>query len=263
MSFLLKRAKGYALGQGRSIHHTHNFFVDDLKLYAQTRNSIKKQLDIITTFSKDIGMTFGEDKCAFMEIYKGNMVNNLEPLVINNLTIKPIQHGDSYRYLGIDENISYSGPLNKEKICKEYLYRIRKIWLSELTDFNKMIAHNSFAIPIFTTTVGILDWTVGEISDVDVKTRKVLTMTGSFHPNSDIDKLYISRKSGERGLKSIKILFESRILALRQHLRQSRERSDILTCMYESEETNIIRLGNNFYKVMKYRTTTMRPQKVY
>ena len=218
--------------------------MDALKLYAQTTNSVKKQLDIITTFSKDISMTFGEDKCAFMEIHKGKIVNNLEPLVINNLTIKPIQHGDSNGYLGIDENISYSGPLNKEKMCKEYLYRIRKIWLSELTDFNKMIAHNSFAIPIFRTTVGILDWTIKEINGVDVKTRKVLTMTGSFHPNSDIDKLYISRKSGGRGLKSIKILFESRILALRQHLRQSRERSDILTCVYESEETNIAQLGN-------------------
>ena len=32
LSFLLKRVKGYALGQERSIHHTHNFFVDDLKL---------------------------------------------------------------------------------------------------------------------------------------------------------------------------------------------------------------------------------------
>ena len=124
MSFLLKRVKGYALGQVRSIHHTHNLFVDDLKLYAQTTNSIKKQLDIITTFSKDIGMTFGEDRCTFMEIHNGKLVNNLEPLVIKNVTIKPIQHGYSYRYLGIDENISYSRPLNKEKICEEYLYRI-------------------------------------------------------------------------------------------------------------------------------------------
>ena len=90
MSFLLKRVKGYTLGQGRSIHHMHNFFVDDLKLYAQTTNSIKKQLNIITTFSKDISMTFGEGKCAFMEIHKGKMVNSLEPLVINNLTINPI-----------------------------------------------------------------------------------------------------------------------------------------------------------------------------
>ena len=74
-------------------------------------------------------------------------------------------------------------------------------------------------------------------------------MTGNFHPNSDIDKLYISRKSGGRGLKSIKILFESRILALRQHLRQSRERSDVLTCVYESEETSIVRLGNELLQI--------------
>ena len=140
--------------------------------------------------------------------------------------------------------MSHSGPLNKENICREYIYRIRKIWLSELTDFNKMIAHNSFAIPLFTTTVGILDWTIKEINDVDVKTRKILTMTDSFHPNSDIDKLCISRKSGVWSLKSIKTLFESRILALRQNLRQSREKSNILTCVYESEETNIVRLGN-------------------
>ena len=109
-----------------------------------------------------------------------------------------------------------------------------------------MIAHNSFPIPIFTTTIVILDWTIKEINYVDVKTRKILTMTDSFHPNSDIGKLYISRKSGGRGLKSIKTLFESRILALRQHLRPSRERSDILSCVYESEETNIVRLGNEF-----------------
>ena len=31
LPFLLKRVKGYTLGQRRSIHHTHNFFVDDLK----------------------------------------------------------------------------------------------------------------------------------------------------------------------------------------------------------------------------------------
>ena len=58
-------------------------------------------------------------------------------------------------------------------MCIEYLYKIRKIWLSELTDFNKMIAYNSFAIPILTATVGILDWTIKEINDVNVTTRKV------------------------------------------------------------------------------------------
>ena len=40
-------------------------------------------------------------------------------------------------------------------------------------------------------------------------------MTGNFHPNSDIDKLYVDRKSGGRGLRFIKIKFESRLRRLR------------------------------------------------
>ena len=39
-------------------------------------------------------------------------------------------------------------------------------------------------------------------------------MTGSLHCNSDVDKLYINRKEGGRGLKSVQILFESRVVAL-------------------------------------------------
>ena len=66
LSFMLKKTKGYFIGEKREINHTHNFFVDDLKLFAQTSSSVQKQLDIITTFSKDINMNFGEEKYAYM-----------------------------------------------------------------------------------------------------------------------------------------------------------------------------------------------------
>ena len=42
---------------------TH-FFVDELKLYVGTTNNLKKLLDIVTTFLKDIGMKFGVDVSA-------------------------------------------------------------------------------------------------------------------------------------------------------------------------------------------------------
>ena len=56
------------------------------------------------------------------------------------------------------------------------------------------------------------------IKQIDIKTRNILTMIGNFHPNNDIDKLYVHRKSGGRGLRSVKIMFESRLVTLRQHL---------------------------------------------
>ena len=81
-----------------------------------------------------------------------------QPVEVNGLTIKEIENGDSYRYLGIDEAVGALGPLNKDKVTKEYKKRVRKIWNSELNRQNKVTVHNTFAVPIITPTVGILDW---------------------------------------------------------------------------------------------------------
>ena len=117
-------------------------------------------------------MNFGEEKCAYMRREKGKVVDNSNPIVMNDLTIKPILSRDNYRYIGIDENIGYSGPINKTRVLKEYLNCIREIWKSELSDYTKMLAHNTFAIPTITATVGILEWSIKEINDTDIKTRK-------------------------------------------------------------------------------------------
>ena len=243
LSHILRSTKGYAYGKNRHHQHTHNFFVDDLKLYASMMNMVKRQLKIVATFSKDFDIKFGEEKCAFLHIEKGIIKKTLL-LNINHLTIQPVADGGSYKYLGIDENITYNGPLNKEKVSKEYLNRVQKIWSSELSDFNKVIAHNSFAVPIITPTIGIIDRTTDEIRQIDINTRKLLTMTGSFHPNSDVDRIYMSRAKGGRGLRSIRTLYESRIISLRQHLLRNANRNEILGYVRECEQAYIIRVGN-------------------
>ena len=68
----------------------HNFFVDDIKLYASSISILKKQLDLVTTFSNDIGMKFGQDKCAYIKIEKRKNTTTA-PIETNCLTIKPIQ----------------------------------------------------------------------------------------------------------------------------------------------------------------------------
>ena len=243
LSHLLRSTKGYAYGKNHQHHHTHNVFVDDLKLYACDINSVKRQLEMVTTFLKDIGIKFGEEKCTFLQIEKG-IIKKSAPLNINDLKTQTVADGDSYKYLSIDENITYNGPLNKEKVSKEYLNRARKIWSSELSDFNKVIAHNSFAVPIITPNIGIIDWTIDEIRQIDINTRKLLTMTGSFHPNSHVDRIYLSRVKGGRGLRSIRTLYKSKIISRRQHVLRNANRNDILGYVRECEQAYIIRVGN-------------------
>ena len=99
-------------------------------------------------------------------------------------------------YLGQDENISYIGTVNKERVSKEYFTKVGKIWKSKLLAFNKATAHNIFAVPVLKPAYGILDCTIKEIRNIDIKTRKVLSMTGNFHINSDVDCLCIPGSEG-------------------------------------------------------------------
>ena len=114
LSFLFHKIQGYACGKHKNNNVTHNFFADDLKLYASSINTAKKQLDLVTAFSKDTGMTFGDDKCAYQQTQKGKLLQCTKNLDINQLSIKAMKEGDTYKYLGIDENTSYIGPINKE-----------------------------------------------------------------------------------------------------------------------------------------------------
>ena len=93
----------------------------------------------MTAFSKDTGITFGEGKCAYQQVENGKLIKNTEDLKINNLNINPIKDKGTYKYLGIDENISYVGTVKKERVMTEYITRVKKIWQSELSSFNKVI----------------------------------------------------------------------------------------------------------------------------
>ena len=81
---MLGKLKDYSYGSDRRKTITHNFFVDDLKLYSSTINVAKKQVDLVTQFSNDICMDFGTNKCAYLKNVKGMIVSSGEPLVMNN-----------------------------------------------------------------------------------------------------------------------------------------------------------------------------------
>ena len=138
---------------------TNLFFADDLNFYATTMNQMRRLLDQVTQFSRDIGMKFGESKCTYMVIERGEIIEQVKPIVMNDVTINPMKTDECYKYLGQDQNISYVGPINKDRVTKGYTKRMKKIWTSELSAYNKHIAHNAFAVPVLIPTFGIVDWT--------------------------------------------------------------------------------------------------------
>ena len=57
-------------------------------------------------------------------------------------------------YLGQEENVACNG--KKERISKEHISPVKKIWSPKLSAFNKAIAHNVFPTPVVTPILCIL-----------------------------------------------------------------------------------------------------------
>ena len=70
-----------------------------------------------------------------------------------------------------------------------------------------------------------------------------MSMNSSFHPNSDVDRLYIPRYQGGRGLKSTQTSFECRIVALSTHLEKYKGRSTTMRFINQQEQNCSIRVG--------------------
>ena len=171
LSHLLNDLPGYKLGKPgeRNTNLSHLFFVDDLKTFANDEKTAKMQLDLITIFTNDIGMEFGADKCAYLRIQKGERKSLGSTFKINGLELTELKEGESYKYLGMDEDIAIKGEINKEKVRSEYFRRVRKIWNSELYCRYKVPAHKTFAIPVLTPTFRILSWSKDELKQIDVE----------------------------------------------------------------------------------------------
>ena len=135
-------------------------------------------------------MKMGKGKCAYINIEKGKKVSLGKTFKMHETEMTELTEGENYTYLRQDEDVGYNDSLNKERVASEYFKRVRKIWKSELYSHHKINAHNTFAIPVIIPTFGILQWTKEEIEKIVVKTRKILCLNGTFHVNSDVDRLY-------------------------------------------------------------------------
>ena len=68
LSIILNKAKeGYSLGKDRA-KLNHLLFMDDLKLYGKDKDQLDSLVQTVRIFSSDIGMTFGIEKCAMVEM---------------------------------------------------------------------------------------------------------------------------------------------------------------------------------------------------
>ena len=86
-----------------------------------------------------------------------------------------------------------------------------------------MKAINTWAVPVIRYSAGIVDWKNSELRRMDRKTRKVLNMYQALHPRSNVDRLYLPRSEGGKGLLSLEECVNAEKRSLGQCLKMNED----------------------------------------
>ena len=236
---------GYKIGEDK---FSHLFYMDDLKLYGKDDNEIEGLLKIVKGFSDDIGMEFGLDKCATATFRRGRLTKK-ENITLDDLTvIKDLEQEEVYKYLGVNEGDGIQHASMKDKLKKEVIRRVRSILKTELNAKNRITAINTLAVPVIAYSFNIINWNLNEIKKIDTKIRKLLTMYNMHHPKADVERLYLPRSNGGRGMTQLELTYKTSTIGLYRYLDLSQDWMMQKVFQHESQKKlhSVVKEGRKF-----------------
>ncbi len=147
LSWEMRKRKGF-----KSIHGphpiTHLMFVDDLKLYEESREELEESIRKAEEVSELVGMRLGLKKCAVAHATAGRVVGGGPAKLDSGAVIAKIAGEETYRYLGIPQLLLPDSEKAREKVKKEYLGRVRATWATNLNGRDKARMHNTWAVAV-------------------------------------------------------------------------------------------------------------------
>ena len=212
-------------------------YMDDIKLFAKNEKELETLIYTVRIYSQDIGMEFCIEKCALLVMKSGkrHLTDRIE--LANQDKIRTLAENETYKYLGILETDTIKQVGMKDKIQKEYLRRTRKLLETKLSSRNPIRGINTWALALVRYSGPFLKWTRDELRQIDQRTRKLMTMHKALHSRDDVDRLYVPRKEGERGLASIEDCVDTSIQRIEDYI-EKHERG-LITDMKNNTDNTI------------------------
>ena len=219
LSLLLNRkCSGYTLGD---LNFTHSLYMDDLKGYCSSFENIRKMILLIESFTHDIGMSFGIGKCKVVNMKAGKYASLGAVELASGEVVEELKSDEVYKFLGVEELDGICHDAVKAKAWASAKTKLRKLLESQLNSRNLFQAVNECIMPIISYSFGIVHWLESDVKEIDIKIRKMLNMYRVFEIKSDVDRLYLPRRLGGRGLLSVWDVFQCTISRIAHYLENS------------------------------------------
>ena len=200
---------------------SHLLYMDNLKLYGRNSDQLNGLLHTVCTFSDDIHVKFGLDKCAVAHFVNGRLSGRNSGVTVGKTdTINCLEPGQVYKYLSVDETNGIQHSMMRERLRREYFCRVKVVLQTELYGRNKILAINGFALTVLASFIGVHRPAAARSMD-----QKAPLCARCPHPPADVDRLYAPCSDGGRGLQQIESTYQSCIVRLNCYLADSSDPS--------------------------------------
>ena len=154
---------------------------------------------------EDAGLKWNLSKCKCAHIKRGHLdVNGGNIMLEDGVTsIESLKLDDTYKYMGVPQSDQTASELLIESLKKKIQQRSFIIWSSDLSDFNKVVACNMFVNSSIEYYFWSQKFSINSLKEMDIIVRKSMNKCGAKHTNLLNPVLYLPRKKGGRGLRSI------------------------------------------------------------
>ena len=207
---LLSQTRGYRMGPPgeRKVKRTHSLFIDDLKVYKESHQQLQAVNEILVQASNDTGACYGISKCAEIVFKHGKMVKGDGLMVLDErMRALDPDENDVYKFLGVEQA---EGVKIKEVLVRvkaEMQSRLSTLLNAELYDKNLIKAINTKVIPVVAYVMNVCTLSKGELEELDQMIKRELRSSSMLGRQSSEERLYLKRKVGGRGLKSLRAVY--------------------------------------------------------
>ena len=184
VAWKISASEGYKLSTPISARVTDLLYIDDLKVFAASESKLNRVLESTQAAMEDIGLQWNPRKCAVVHVRRGVHSQESSGRDLAGERLPTLEEGRTYKSLGVLETLVQEEKMALELAAREYLRRLSVIWSSPLSDYNRVLASNQFALPALAYLMWTQRWPVTDLKTIDREERKIIVENGGKHPGA-------------------------------------------------------------------------------
>lgn len=172
----------------------HLFFMDDLKLFARSKQVLLTMTEAVKEAAGIAGLEFGINKCAEIDVRRGQ--------VVHEATSFP-EHHEPYRYLGIKQWLRNDALSAVTEAADKFKRKVKSACaeVNTLAKFRTVYNTQAVSILSYVAQFGLLN--VSTANGLDLSARQVMRNHKILQKMQNVDRLYMPTDIGGVGLKSV------------------------------------------------------------